>query len=166
LLVTVTDPLSFPAAVGLKMTLNVRLCVAVSVTGVPAPLKLNPVPLAVIAEMVTSEFPVLVTVTVLVEDDPVFTVPKPRLVLLNEIVCVELSPLPLNPIVAGLPGALLTTEMLPVADPAAVGANCVLKVDDCPGFRESGSAIVPRLNPAPVTLTWLMVRAAVPVLLS
>jgi hypothetical protein len=80
----------------------------------------------------------LVTVTVFVEDEPVFTFPKLRLVVLKESVCVELTPVPLNPIVAGLPGALLTTEMLPADAPAEPGANCALKAVDCPGFREIG----------------------------
>jgi hypothetical protein len=48
LLVIVTLPLAAPAAVGLKCTVIVRVCDAVNVTGVPAPLKLYPVPLTVI----------------------------------------------------------------------------------------------------------------------
>jgi len=43
--VTVTVPVALPAAVGVKVTLNVVLAPAVSVTGVVMPLKLNPVPL-------------------------------------------------------------------------------------------------------------------------
>lgn len=137
-----------------------------SVTGVPAPLRLNPVPLAAIVDTVTSEFPVLVTVTVLVDDVPLFTFPKLRLEVLNEIVCVEVTPFPVRPIVAGLPGVLVTTDTLPEDDPPVVGANFALKVDDCPGFKESGSAIVLMLNPVPVTLTWVIDSAAVPLLVN
>ena len=43
--VTVTVPLALPAAVGVKVTLNVVLAPAASVTGVVMPLKLNPDPL-------------------------------------------------------------------------------------------------------------------------
>jgi hypothetical protein len=153
LLVIVTDPLAFPDNSGAKITLNVRACVGVKVTGVPAPLRLNPAPLTMIDETVTSELPVLVTVTVFVKDSPIVRLPKLRLVLLNDTVCVELTPLPLRPIVAGLPGALLTTEMLPVEVPAAVGANRALNVEDCPGLRVIGSAMVLIPKPVPLTLT-------------
>ena len=43
--VMVTLPLAFAADCGVKVTLNVALCPAVSVTGVVIPLTVNPVPL-------------------------------------------------------------------------------------------------------------------------
>ena len=45
-------PLAAPLEVGEKSTVNDVLCPAVSVTGKDSPLKLNPVPLAVAAEIV------------------------------------------------------------------------------------------------------------------
>jgi hypothetical protein len=123
LLVTVTAPATLPAAVGLKITLNVSCCVGVSVAGVLAPLRLNPVPEAAMLETVTLTFPVLVTVNVCVADVPVFTLPKLRLVVLNERAGVEATPVPLNGITAGLLGALLSTDTLALAEPAEAGAN-------------------------------------------
>lgn len=144
LLLTVTVPVTLPAAVGLKITLKVRLCAGVNVAGMPGALRLNPVPVAAMLEMVTLAFPVLVTMTVCVADVPVLTLPKLRFVLLSESVRVEATPVPLKPITAGLFGALLTTETLPLADPADAGANCTLKVVAWLGLSETGreSALV------------------------
>src|SRR5215469_1758290 len=127
-----------PAAVGEKPTLNVRLCPAESVTGVPTPVRINPAPVSAMLEMVTLEFPVFVTVIVCVADDPVFTFPNARLVVLNESSCDEATPEPLKPITARLFVALLTIEMLPLTEPADAGANCTLNVADWLGLSERG----------------------------
>ena len=130
MLATVTLPLSVPPAMGENTTLNVRCCPAESVTGVPAPLNANPAPLSVIPEIVTLALPVFVTVTVCVEDDPAFTLPKARLALLKESVCEAATPMPLNTIVAGEFAALLTIETAPLTVPADVGENTMLKLVD------------------------------------
>ena len=130
LLVTLTLPLSVPAAVGENTTPKVRFCPAVSVTGVPAPLREKPLPVSVMLEMVMLEFPVLVTVTFCVEDDPAFTLPKARLVELNDSVCDAVTPVPLNAIVAGEFGALLMIDTLPLAEPAEAGEKLMLKLVD------------------------------------
>lgn len=122
-LVTVTVPVSVPATVGLKTTPNVRLCPTDSVTGALAPVSVKPVPLALICETVTPEFPEFVTVTFFVDDVPVFTLPKDRLVVLNVSARLAATPVPLNPTTAGEFGALLTMVTLPVTLPAAAGAN-------------------------------------------
>lgn len=97
---------------------------------------------------------------------PVFTVPKLRLDGVVEIVRVAATPVPLNATAVGEVGALLTSEILPVALPAACGANCALKVVDAPGFMESGRLTVLVLNPVPVTLNCVMVSTPVPGLIS
>ena len=130
LLVTVTVPVSEPAAVGENRTLKVRFCPAVRVTGVPAPLRVKPAPASVMLDMVTLEFPVLVTVTLSVEEDPAFTFPNARLLVLNESVCEAATPVPLNAMVAGELGALLTIDTEPLAEPADVGENTILKLVD------------------------------------
>jgi hypothetical protein len=56
-------PLAEPLVVGEKSTLNDVLWPAVNVKGKDRPLKLNPVPLAVAAEIVRLEPPVLVSVS-------------------------------------------------------------------------------------------------------
>ena len=86
LLVTVTVPLRAPAVIGENTTLNVIRCAAASVTGVLAPLSAKPVPVSVMPEIVTLELPVFEIVTLCVEDTPVFTLPKDRLVALKDSV--------------------------------------------------------------------------------
>ena len=130
MLATDTLPLSVPAAVGEKTTAKLRCCPAESVTGVPAPLKANPAPLSVIVEIVTLALPVFVTVTDCVDEDPSFTLPKARLVLLNERVCDAATPMPLNATVAGEFGALLTMETAPLTVPADAGEKTTLKLVD------------------------------------
>ena len=61
--VIVIVPLALPVAVGVKVTLKVALCPAVSVTGAVMPLKLKAVPLIATCEMVTVDPPVFVSVS-------------------------------------------------------------------------------------------------------
>ena len=93
------------------------------------PLSANPAPLSLILEICTLALPVLVNVSVSVEELPVFTFPNPRLAVLKEStgVCAA-TPVPLSGIVAGEFGALLTTVTPPVTAPAAAGANCTVKL--------------------------------------
>ncbi len=166
LLATDTLPVSEPAAVGENTTLKVKVWPAESVTGVPAPTRLNPAPVSEMLEIVTLEFPLLVTVTVCVADDPVFTLPNARLVVLNASVWVAVTPVPLNAIVAGEFGALLTMETAPVTEPADAGENTILKVVDWLGLNEIGNASVLVLKPLPVTLTCEMLKVPVPLFVS
>jgi len=61
--VMLTLPLAVPAAVGAKLTVNEVLCPAVKVNGSDKPLKLNPDPLALAAEIVRLVPPLLVKVS-------------------------------------------------------------------------------------------------------
>jgi len=162
-LVTVTEPVSLPATLGLKITLNVVLCPALRLTGVLAPVIANPVPLSLICEIVTFEFPEFVKVTFCVAVDPIFTFPKAILVVLKVKACVAATPVPLSAIAAGEFGALLTMLTLPVTTPAAAGLHCTLKLLVWPGVNVIGRANLPMLNPVPVTLTWLTANVPVPV---
>ena len=166
LLLTTTDPGALPVAVGLKVTVNAKFCPEVNVTGVVAPLSEYPVPLGAIWEIWTSEFPVFVTVTFCEADPPVVTLPKARLLELKESVLVATMPVPLRATVDGEFGALLTTDTLPLADPADVGANWTLKVLLALGLRDSGKFTVLVPNPLPVTLSCVMVKTSVPVFFS
>jgi hypothetical protein len=161
-LVTVTVPAFDPAAVGLKTTLKVNVWPEASVTGTPAPLSVNPAPFSAIPETVTLALPELVTVTPNVDELPVFTFPNPRLVVLNDSDCEAATPVPVSAINAGELGALLTTVMLPLVAPAAVGANCTVRFAELPAAIFNGRASVPTLKPAPVALTWETVRVPVP----
>lgn len=78
LLVTVTVPVAFPTAVGENLAVKLVVCEAATVAGVLTPVRLNPVPLAAILEMVTDAFPVFVSVInwlalLLVDTFPKFT---------------------------------------------------------------------------------------------
>src|SRR5260370_18170763 len=77
------------------------------------PLALKPAPVTVTPEMVTLEFPLLVSVTGNPLLPPTFTLPKLRLVGLAPSRKVAATPLPLSGMVRGEPGASLTTETEP-----------------------------------------------------
>lgn len=166
LLATMTLPVTLPAEIGLNNTPNVKVCVDDNVSGVPAPLSAKPVPLLEICEMVTFELPTLVTVTLCEAELPSFTLPKLTLLVLNERVRDAAVPVPLSEITAGEPGALLTKEALPVTAPADDGANCKLKLPDCPAFNEMGRLTPLLLNPLPATLICETVRTPVPELVT
>ena len=114
----------------------------------------------------TVELPVFVRVSVCVDEVPVFTFPKLRLFELRLRVSVAATPVPVSATVAGEPGALLVIVRLPLALPVDAGANCTLKVVDCPALTDSGRVNPLVLKPLPVTLTCETVNVAVPVLLS
>lgn len=166
LLVTVTDPFAPPATLGLKLIETVKVCPGVRVTGVPAPPTPKPAPFALTCEICTLEFPVFVMTTLCEDVPPAFTFPKLRLVLLNESDFVEAMPVPLKARTAGEFGAVLTIDTPPDTAPAKEGWYCTVNVVDVPGFSDSGKLSPLVLKPLPATLTWLIVRTAVPVLLS
>ena len=72
-------PLAAPLVVGANSTVNDVLCPAFSVTGTLNPLKVNPVPLAVAAEMVRAVPPEFVSVSESDFELPVCTLLKLRL---------------------------------------------------------------------------------------
>ena len=166
LLLIVTLPLSLPAVAGLNCTPIVNAWEGDNVTGVPAPLSVNPVPAMLIPEIVTFAFPVSVIVTICVAELPVFKLPKLSAVVLSEIVVEAAIPLPLSATVLGEFGALLTIESPPLELPVACGANCTLNVLVAPGFRESGRLTVLLVNPLPVTPNCVTVNSPVPLLLN
>ena len=75
-------------------------------------------------------------------------------------VLAALTPVPDSPTVSGLPGALDATDSVPLAAPAAVGANDTLTVHDPPAAIELPQVLL-WLN-APLTLTPETEAAAVP----
>src|SRR6266478_943787 len=129
------------------------------------PLALNPVPDAVTLEIVTFEFPLLVSVAPSELLPPTLTVPKPRLVGLMPRVKVAAIPVPFRPTEVGEPGALLTIERLPDTAPAVVGRKATVIVVCCPAATFKGSENPLTLKTETVGFTWVMVRAAEPVFL-
>ena len=75
-----TLPLAAPLVVGEKSTVNNVLWPAVNVKGKDKPLRLNPLPLAVAAEIVKLDPPVLVSVSDKLVLLPTWTLPNARLV--------------------------------------------------------------------------------------
>jgi hypothetical protein len=166
LLTTVTAPFKLPAVVGENSTPKVRLCEGVRVTGVPAPLRAKLEPVNDICEIVTLALPMFDMETLWVEDPPSLTLPKLKLFVLKESVCVDARPVPLSAIAVGELGALLTIDALPETEPAEAGENCRLNVLDCPGPNTMGKFSEPVLNPLPATLTCEIVSVPVPLLLT
>jgi hypothetical protein len=153
-------PLTLPADVGANLALNVVLNPAPNVTGVVIPVVLKPAPVTVTAEMVTVALPPFVRVMVCELFVPVATLPNAAVVgVAASCACV---PVPLNAIVVGEFGALLTIEMLPLAFPADVGANLALNVVLSPAPKVSGVVNPLMLRPAPDTVALEIVRLAVP----
>lgn len=120
--VMLTLPLTAPVAVGANRTVNEVLCPAVNVRGKVSPLKLNPLPLAVAAEIVRLVPPVLVKVSGRLELLPTCTLPNARLVGFGvKAPCV--TPVPVSGMLRlGFP-PLEVMLIFPVVAPLAVGAK-------------------------------------------
>lgn len=71
-------------------------------------------------------------------------------------------PVPLRATLAGELVALLTIETLPVAAPAVVGLNFILKVADCPDERLSGNVGPLAAKPVPLTCACEILKLAFP----
>jgi hypothetical protein len=71
---------------------------------------------------------------------PTTTLPNETLVGLAEPIAS--SPVPLKPIVAGDPGALLVIEMFPDALPSAGGAKLTEKVVFAPALMLTGASVI------------------------
>ena len=123
-------------------------------------------PVRVIPEIATFEFPVFVTVNPCAAELPSVTFPKLKLVGFTLIVYVAAMPVPLNATDAGEFGALLTMDTAPLTFPDPCGAYCTLKFPLWPGANVSGSDSPARLSPLPVTVACEIVRFAVPLFFS
>src|SRR5713226_3734127 len=160
LLLMETLPLALPAAAGENVAVNEVLCPGLRVSGAVMPLMVNPVPEALAAEIVTLAVPELLNVMVCVPPLPTSTFPKLKFDGLGD--SAACTPLPAREATVGELRALLLIETLPDALPGAVGANCALKVLDCPGARENGKVKPLMPKPAPVTLPCEIFKLAVP----
>jgi hypothetical protein len=134
----------------------------VSVSPEVTPLSLYPVPDTVTPEIVTFEFPLLVSVVVNELLLPTLTLPKARLDVLSPRTRVAATPVPLREIVIGDVGALLTSVIDPVTLPAVLGPNTALNVAALPDPMVNGVVIPVVLKPAPETVTEEIVTVAVP----
>src|SRR5437870_12821989 len=162
LLTSETLPDTLPAAVGANCMLKAMDCPAGRVRGKISPLMLKPAPVTIPCEMVNLTPPELVLHAALPILLPTSTLPK--LALGGVMESCGCTPVPLRAMVLGELGALLTSETLPDTLPVAVGANCTLKVLDCPAGRVRGRVGPGMQRPAPVKVPCATVRLALPAL--
>jgi hypothetical protein len=121
LLARVIDPLTLPAALGPNTALNVEVLPGAMLSGTVSPVVLKPAPVTAAEEIVRVAVPLFARLMVCELFDPVTTLPNAAVDgVAASCGCVAF---PLNGIVSGEVGALLTTEMLPLILPAEVGAN-------------------------------------------
>ena len=163
--VTVTLPLALPAESGVKVTLKVALCPAVSVAGVEIPLTVKPVPLMPTCDTVNVDPPVFVTVSDNTCLLPTVTVPKFRLVgFAPTAPCV--TPVPDNGKDSDGLGASEVIVTLPLALPAVSGENVALNVAVCDALRARGVVMPLSLKPVPLTEACEMLTVAAVLLVS
>jgi len=142
-----TLPVKLLAEAGAKLAVKEVVCPGLRVAGTDKPVMLKPVPEVLAAEIVTLAVPELLNVKVCVPLPPTSTLPKLKLEGLA--VSVPCTPVPLNAIAAGDPGALLLMEMLPEALPVDAGKNCEVKEMLEPALIVCGKVKPVRLNPVP-----------------
>jgi hypothetical protein len=147
LLVMETLPVALPVAEGANCALKVVFCPAARVSGTDKPVMLKPVPEVLAAEIVTLAVPELLNVKICVPLLPTSTLLKLKLEGLA--VSVPCTPVPLNAIAAGDPGALLLMEMFPESLPVDPGRNCAVKETLEPALIVCGKVKPVRLNPVP-----------------
>jgi hypothetical protein len=120
------------------------------------------VPDAVADATVNVALPEFVSDTVCVPVLPTFTLPKFTFGVPSVSCGWPAVPVPLSAIVSGEFGALLATEMLPVAAPAEVGANFTPNVTLCAAVNVCGVERPVVLKAAPVTVAEVTFTLAVP----
>jgi hypothetical protein len=164
--VTVTLPLASAADCGVKVTLRLALCPAVSVTGAVIPVTVNPVPLIATWEMVTFEPPpILVTVSERACLPPTVTLPKARLLGLDPS-APGATPVPDKGMVKVEFEAFEVIVKLPLTFPADSGLKVTLNVALCPAVSITGAVIPVTVNPVPLIPIWEMVTLEPPVLVT
>ncbi len=165
LLVTVTVPVALPTAVGAKFAVKLKVWEGASVAGVLTPVRLNPVPLAVMLDIVAAAFPLLVSVInwlalLLVETFPKFTLAG---LALNCPTAVD-EPVPVKLTTAeGVVGSLLVIVRLPDTAPARVGLNVKVTGAFCPALMVLGVVMPLIPKSAPESVRRETVKSAVPV---
>jgi hypothetical protein len=153
-------PVGLPAEVGANCAVNDVLSPAPRVTGVASPVMLKPDPDALACEMVTFADPEFVNVIVC---DPLLpTATEPKLTLPGLAVSWPWMPVPDSAIAAGEFGALLATEILPLAAPEDVGAKVAVNDALLPALMLIGIVAPLMLNPAPEAVACVTVRVALP----
>lgn len=111
LLVTVILPVALPAAAGSNVAVKAAVCPFERINPRTPPLALNPAPATTTFEIVTLEFPALVSVTVCVSVVETLTLPKATLVALLFRSAVSALTVRMAALLVALPPPLLTTTV-------------------------------------------------------
>jgi hypothetical protein len=162
LLATDTEPEAAPAAVGVNVTVRVTVWLGVSVVPEVTPLAEKPEPVVVTPEIVMFELPLFVSVTFCVAFEPTLVFANVTVEGLAVSESVAATPVPLNGIESGEPGALLASDRDPLTAPAVVGEKATLNEMFWPAVIVTGVVSPEVLKPAPVTVADEIVREAVP----
>jgi hypothetical protein len=162
LLAIATAPVAAPVAEGANVTFKAAVCPGGTVVFAPAPLALKPGPVTCTPLITAFAFPVLVSTNPSELVLPTSTLPKSNVPTLALSTGADVTALPFVEIASGEFGASLTREIDPVALPAELGANTMLKVVLCPAPMLMGTVRPEVLNPAPATLALEIVTAPVP----
>ena len=154
-------PEKLPADCGANEVLNVTLCAADNVSGRLIPLKLNPVPLGVIWEIVRGEPPEFVSVSASVELLPVATLPKPKFAGFA-VSWPRVTPVPDSGTFREELDAFEVITRLPLTLLLEVGANLILTATLWPALKVVGELKLLAVNPEPVALAPEIVTFAPP----
>src|ERR1700722_463364 len=154
-------PAALPADCGANEALNVTLCAADNVSGRLIPLKLNPVPLGVIWEIVRAEPPEFVSVSASVELLPVATLPKPKFAGFA-VSWPGVTPVPDSGTFRAKLEAFEVIARLPLTLLPEVGANLILTATLWPTLKVIGKLNPLALNPEPIALAPEIVTFAAP----
>ena len=162
LLTTVTVPEKPPDETGRNVSSRVADCPGVRMSPAETPLVEYPVPETPTFEMVTFEFPALVSVTPSMLLFPIATEPKFKVEV--DIVSSALAaiPVPLTVTMSGVAEASLTIETPPESAPADLGANITSREARLPGAIVSGNETPVTVTPAAVALALLIVMLVGP----
>jgi hypothetical protein len=160
--VTFILPLAAPLAIGEKATVNEVLWPALSVKGNVKPLRLNPLPLAVAAEIVRLVPPELVSVPVKDFEVPTWMLPKLKLDGFDTT-CPVATPIPESGTESVGLLALDVMTRVPLAAPVADGVKIALNVVLCPPLSVTGRLGPVKLNPLPLAVALETVTVLPPV---
>jgi len=157
--------LAAPPVVGEKSTVNEVLWPAVNVKGKDRPLRLNPAPLAVAAEIVRLVPPVLVRVSDRLVLLPTWTLPNARLVGFG-VNAPGVTPVPESGMLKLGLEPLEVMLTLPLAAPLVVGEKSTANEVLWPAVSVKGKDKPLKLNPVPLAVAAEIVRLVPPVLVS
>lgn len=166
MLVIVIAPVILLATVGAKPAVSVALCPGANVVLPLIPVALTPAPLTVSPEIVRLEFPVFVSFSTRVVDQPRVIFPNARLPGETPNSRVVAIPVPLTAIDNELSDAVDPIVTAPLALPARDGWKTIVNSTDAPAPSQYGAAIPDTEKPPPVAVAPEIETARVPVFFS